>query len=203
MRTVLDASVRPRLSGGALNQLRKDGFIPVSVSARAEDTQHGSVSRKQLEVILGQYGASALIEIKWPETAKKVLVIARDIQRDPITHKLIHVGFQRLLARDPITAAVRVTLVGQPKDARAGVATLDQTLTSVQVRAVPDKLPSHIEVDVSGMETGSVMHLSELPTHADYELVAPPETVVAVLQVVRGAIEKEAEPEAAEEELPA
>ena len=100
MRTVLDASVRPRLSGGALNQLRKDGFIPVSVSARAEDTQHGSVSRKQLEVILGQYGASALIEIKWPDAAKKVLVIARDIQRDPITHKLIHVGFQRLLARD-------------------------------------------------------------------------------------------------------
>ena len=66
MSAVVGAGATPLLSGGALNQLRKDGFIPVSVSARSEDTQHGSVSRKQLEVILGQYGASALIEPNAP-----------------------------------------------------------------------------------------------------------------------------------------
>src|SRR5579872_421840 len=158
MRTILDSTARHRMSGGALRQMRQDGFIPASVSARGAATQHCSISRQQLTDILHRYGDSALIELQGTAEEGSVLVISRDIQRDAVSGKLLHVGFQRLSARDPITAEVRLVLVGQPQDVRTGAGTLEQVVSTVQVRAVPDKLPRSIEVDTSGMEVGSVLH---------------------------------------------
>ena len=191
MRASLASTVRHRMSGGALQQLRREGFIPASISARGEATQHCSVPRQKLTEILSRYGASALIELQGTEEGGSVLVISRDIQRDAVSGKLLHVGFQRVSARDPITAEVRLTLLGQPQDVRTGTGTLEQVVSTVLVRAVPDRLPPSVEVDTSGMEIGSVLHLSALPVNAHYEIVTPPETVVAVLQTVRGAVAQE------------
>jgi large subunit ribosomal protein L25 len=125
MRTILESTVRHRMSGGALQQMRREGFIPASVSARGAATQHCSVSRQKLAEILSRYGASALIELQGTDEGGSVLVISRDIQRDAVSGKLLHVGFQRLSARDPITADVRLTLVGQPRDVQIGIGTLE------------------------------------------------------------------------------
>jgi len=187
------------MSGGALRQLRLEGFIPASISTRGEATQQCSVSRQKLTDILSRYGDSALIELQGTEEGGSVLVISRDIQRHAVSGKLLHVGFQRLSARDPITADVRLTLVGQPQDVRSGIGTVEQVVSTVQVRAVPDRLPPFIEIDTSGMEVGSVLHLSAVPANANYEMVTPPETVVAVLQTVRGAVAQEEKAEAAVE----
>src|SRR5689334_11580896 len=96
MRTVLEYSARTQMSGGALSQLRRDGFIPASISKRGEDTQQCTVSRQKLEGILHGHGGSALIELQLPGESRSMLVIARDTQKDPISGKLIHVGFQVL-----------------------------------------------------------------------------------------------------------
>jgi large subunit ribosomal protein L25 len=186
MRTTLQTKARSKMSGSELKQLIKDGFIPASVSTRGEDTLHCSVSQQKLMDVLAKYGASALIELQGDGDAKGRLVIARDIQRNGVSRRITHVGFQGLSSTATITADVRLTLVGEPNDVKIGMASLEQLIFTVQVRAVPDKLPAHIEIDSSEMHIGSVLHLSDFPAHEGYEIAMPPETVVAVLHTVRG-----------------
>jgi large subunit ribosomal protein L25 len=136
--------------------------------------------------IIAKYGASALIELQGSGDAKSILVIARDIQRNGVSRRIMHVGFQGLSSKVAITADVRLTLVGIPNDVKIGMASLEQLLFTVPVRAMPDKLPAHIEIDSTEMHIGSVLHLSDFPAHDGYEIAMPPETVVAVLHTVRG-----------------
>ena len=77
MRTVLETKPRSRLSGGELKQLRRDGFVPVSISTRGDVTQQCTVSRQELANVLSRYGASALIELRATGSDSTILVIAR------------------------------------------------------------------------------------------------------------------------------
>jgi large subunit ribosomal protein L25 len=203
MRTILASTVREPMSGGQLNQLRRDGFIPATISTRGEATQNCTVNRQKLAYILRQYGDSALIEVEGTAAGGSVLVISRDIQRDAISGNLLHVGFQRLSTREPITAEVRLTLIGEPEEVRTKVGTLEQVASTVQVRALPDKLPANIEVDTSAMLIGGAMHLADLPVNPNYEIVTAGDTVIAVVHLLRGAPADEEAAEAAPAAEPA
>src|SRR5258708_37760035 len=116
MRKSLETKPRGKMSNGEINQMRKEGFVPVSLSTRGEETQHYSVSRQGLADILRSQGASAIIELNGTSNKGAVLSISRDIQYESLSRKLMHVGFQRVSAKDAITADVRENHVREPDE---------------------------------------------------------------------------------------
>jgi large subunit ribosomal protein L25 len=186
------------MTGGEIKNMRLGGFIPATISTRGGETQSCVVNHDQLTEILSAHGNSAIIEIKGTAEGGSVLVIPRDIQKNAVTRKIIHVGFQRVSASDPITAEVRVVLTGEPNDVKIGVGFLEQLQSKVQIRAVPDKLPEHVEVDTTNMVVGSVLTAASLAVGKAYTVVTAPETVIAVLHSMTRGGAKEDEPAVAE-----
>src|SRR5207247_3775741 len=92
--------------------------------------------------ILARAGKAAMIDLHVEGEKQSVMVVPRTIDRDPVSYKLLQVGFQAISAKDPITADVRLELVGKPEAVRMGTALLDHPITSIQVKALPDSLPS-------------------------------------------------------------
>lgn len=172
------------MTGSAMAALRREGFIPVSISERGEPTQHCSVSRQKLSDILRNHGNSAIIELQGLAGAPNCLVISRDLQRDYLGAKLTHVGFQRLSGKAPITAEARITLVGHSEEVHNGSCRLEQVAATILVRAEPSKLPEQIEMDISAMQMGSVLHVSALGVDPSYEVVSPADMVVAVMHAM-------------------
>jgi large subunit ribosomal protein L25 len=198
MRMALQASSRSPLSKGGIKRLRLAGYVPVTVSARGGETTEWSVPARELTDILRHGGQSALIELRDIGAGDKTLVMPRDIQRDPISGRLLHVGFAAISAREPVTAEVRVALVGEPVGVRTGTAVLEHETSTVLVRALPDKLPTHINLDVSSMDVGDVLHVSDIVPSQDYQILTPPDTVTAVVHIVRAAVAEKEEMEAEE-----
>lgn len=181
MRMTLQTRTRGRLTGSEMSGLRREGFIPASISTRGEATRHCSVSQEKLAAILQSHGQSAIIELQSEDGASDGLVISRDLQRDHLGNKIIHVGFQGVSAKIAITAEVRVSLAGRPEEVRTGVCRVEQVAPTVLVHARPDTLPAQIELDISAMVMGSVLRVSDLVVGSGCEVVSPPETVVVVL----------------------
>ena len=181
MSTKLQSIPRSSMTGGELTKLRKDGYIPASISTRGATTMHCSVNRDQLLEILQTHGRSAIIEIDGTEQSGSVLVISRDVQNDPIGRKMIHVGFQRVTGLEPITAEVRVLLTGQAADVKTGEGFVEQLVKTVLIRALPAQLPNVVEADTSAMEMGSALLASSIGEGRDYSLVTPGDTVIAAL----------------------
>ncbi|HXG24763.1 MAG TPA: 50S ribosomal protein L25 [Chthonomonadales bacterium] len=201
-RASLVAKLRPPMTKGQVKQLRRSGFVPATVSHRGEATQQFQIPAKEMNEILRRSGMAAVIEMQIEGTSDRLLVLPRQVQRNPIGGNLLHVAFRRISEQEPVTADVPVVLIGEPEAVRNNLGVLTQQADMVQVRAIPDRLPAHLEVDVSALELGHALTVADLPTSPDYEIVSEPDTVLASLAAVRIAVEAEAEEAEELEEAP-
>ena len=111
-----------------------------------------------------------------------------------------HVDLQEVRLDQAIIASVQVQLLGAedaPGVREGGV--LSQPLREVNVEALPLEVPEHLELDVSGMEIGGTLRISDLTAPEGSTLLDDPETVVATVTAPTRVVE----PEPTEEELAA
>jgi len=89
-----------------------------------------------------------------------------DWQREPIKDQLIHIDLKRIALDKVLNVSVRVKLLGTPVGVKTEGGILDQVLREVEIECLPTDIPSHIDVDVSGMKMHDVLRVSGLP-HSD------------------------------------
>src|SRR5436190_2175125 len=190
MRLSLEGQAREPMTKGQVKRLRREGHTLLSISEAGKETQHYVVDEKSVREALHRGGPAALIELKAGKGGAR-LTMPRQIQRDPVTHRILNVGMVGVSARKPITARVAVILHGEPQPVREGIGVLDQENQTVEVKALPDKLPGNITVDVSELELHGKLFVSDLPISGDFEIVTPADTIIAVVHTVRAAVTEE------------
>jgi large subunit ribosomal protein L25 len=110
---------------------------------------------------LGSSGAH-LIRFKSSEPAlNDGVALVRDLQSNPLTGRPIHVDFLRVDPTKPVEASVVLSFVGKaPGVVEGGI--LQPLRREIDVRALPDRLPSVIEVDVGALNIHDSVHVEEL-----------------------------------------
>ncbi len=88
--------------------------------------------------------------------AQKFLVMAREIQRHPVRGTVAHVDFQVVDPNKPVVAEVPLHLIGDAVEVRHADWEVDQQMFSLEVRARPDQIPTHIDVDISDLKVGGI-----------------------------------------------
>jgi large subunit ribosomal protein L25 len=166
---------------GEVKQLRRQGIIPVSIQHKGEETLHLQQEMKPLHDFIRQHGEAALLEITVEPDNRKETVLVHDIQRDPVTSKPLHVTFQKVVRGEKIKAHIPVVLHGKPQAVSDHIAIVDQPVTLVEIRCAAQDLPEHLDVDISHLNLGEVVRVSDLPKNDKIEILTPPDTVLASL----------------------
>lgn len=186
----------PRLEKGSRpsGRLRRTGFVPAVVYGLGADAVPITVSERELAHILaGEGGTNTLIRLDLE--GDEQLTLARQLQRHPTRGELIHVDFVRIRRDVAVAAEVPLHTVGEAPGTREG-GLLEQLIFTLSIEAMPASIPNEIEVDVSALEIGDQIRLSEIAMPAGVALQQDPEELV--VQVIVPRIVEEAEP--AEEE---
>ena len=152
------------------------GVAPVSVSVNARELR-GALS--------GGSGVHALIDLDVAGTHH--LVIARDLQRDPVRQTVSHVDFHVVRRDEVVSAEVALGLTGDTLAVTRAGGTVEHLVLAVSVKAKPADIPTHLELDVSGLEIGSVLHLADVPLPRGVALDGDPDTAVVVAHPPKGA----------------
>ena len=97
----------------------------------------------------GDAGLNQLLSLKVGSDTH--LALARALQRHPVRHTVLHVDFQIVRRDEVISAEVPIVLVGEAKAVEQEKGLVEQLLTSLTVNATPDRIPRHIEVDISDL----------------------------------------------------
>lgn len=148
-----------------------------------------------LDHLLAHGGRTGIVNISFDGSTETALL--KDIQRDPRSGHIVHLEFQAVSLEESVTAAVPLRFVGESVAVTKldGIMTHPKTELRVTARAVD--LPSVIEVDVSGLEDlHASIHVSDLASSSSYQIVDPPEDVLAIVLPPKVEVE---EVEAAEE----
>lgn len=177
--TQLVAEPLTAISKGDIKRLRQSGYVPVSIQHRGNETLHLQEEEKPLDAFIIKHGNSGVAEMLVGADKVKHTVVLHDIQRDPISKRLLHVTFQDMEKGDTVKTHVALVFKGEPDAVRTGDGVLSQLLMQLEIRSDVSHLVDHITVDVSNLELGSSLRVSDLPKQSGYEIVTPEDTVIA------------------------
>jgi large subunit ribosomal protein L25 len=148
---------------GAAREMRRQGFIPAVIYTPGDqaNTVLGlNVKDLSRALQVGHFYTHAQ-ELKIGEKVLKVL--AKAIQRHPVTDRPIHVDFMSYDPARQVNVNVTVNITGQtdsPGLKEGGVLQLIEAQLEVVCRA--DSIPEQIEVSVAGLNIGDTIHMSEI-----------------------------------------
>jgi large subunit ribosomal protein L25 len=199
-RTKLIVAQRERLGSAESRRLRKQGLVPGVLYGSGEPVAICVAERELRRALTGAAGLHSILDVEIDGKGKTHASILKEYQVDPVRGGVTHVDLQEVRLDQTINASVSVQLVGgedAPGVREGGV--LSQPLREITVEALPLEVPEHIEVDVSGMEIGATLRISELSAPDGVTILGDPESVVATIT----APTKEVVPEPTEEELAA
>jgi large subunit ribosomal protein L25 len=206
---VLAAEPGRATGSSASRRLRAAGRIPAVLYGHGIEPVSLSVDARELRNALnGEAGSRALLNLQ--VAGKSHLAMARQLERHPVRHTVTHIDFQVVRRDEIIAVEVPISFVGEATAVEQNDGVVSHEMQSLAVKAVPAKLPSSVEVDVTGMSIGDFIRAGDIVLPKDVELDTDPDSVVvaahaglAAVQAASEAAEGEtAEGQAAEGEGP-
>jgi large subunit ribosomal protein L25 len=191
----LTAQKRTEFGNGPTRRLRRGGLVPGIVYQPGSQSLAFSLSERELRRAIAE-GRTGVIDLT-VEGDHSRPVLLKDWQLDPVRGDVLHVDFQEVDLTQEVEAPVQITIVGSSVGVRDG-GVLDQPLREVVVRALPDALPDHLDLDVTELAVGDSATVEAIVPPERVVIVTEPETVVASV-LAPTVVEEEEEPEEAEE----
>ncbi len=185
-------SLRPTKGKSADKALRKEGSIPAVVYGLNEAPAAIAIQAKIVARILAsETGMNSVVYLQREGTDIKRHVIIKDVQRDPVTRRLVHVDFLRVDPNHKVKVHVPVKLLGVPAGVKTQGGLLDFVHREVVIECLPSLIPTHIDVDVSGLNIGDTIRVDQLGLASTLKVVGDAHDVIAA---VKGKAAEEAAP---------
>lgn len=184
METKLTAERRDDHGKGVARKLRAAGRTPAVLYGHDQDTVPLSVDTREMSHALHtSAGFNVLVDLMVDGTEH--LVLPREVQQNHVKGQIVHVDFLAVSRTEKIQVEVEVIAVGDAPGVKQG-GVVDHHLREVAVECFPQDVPEHLEADVSRLDLGDMLHVSDLVPPAGVTILTNPEE--AVLAVITPAI---------------
>ncbi len=186
----LEAQQRNTFGKQSARDLRKEGGVPAVLYGRAQGTLAIQVNARTFKQFLRTYGENVIINMEVGASDSETVII-KEIQRHPVDKQtLLHADFIRISLDEPVTSAVPVVIVGSPPGVQQG-GVLEIPLRQVSLNCLPMQMPNDITIDVSQLEIGDSISVSDLTLDAEIDILDEPERTIAMVSQPRIQLEDE------------
>jgi large subunit ribosomal protein L25 len=157
----LTLETRQQIGSQYARKCRREGKVPGVFYFHGQQNTLFTVGKKELLAFIGR--EATLIDVNFDgKTNKKCIV--RDIQYDPIDSSPLHVDLMGIMLTEKIHVSVSIHLIGTPDGVKNQGGILQQVLREVEIECLPTEIPDHFEIDVSKLDIGGSVHLSDIQT---------------------------------------
>ncbi len=175
--------------GKQAKKLRREGYLPANIYGKSIVSQAVRVKLDEFRSVYKKAKGTHLVYLQIDKEELPVLI--QNVQQHPVTGKYLHADFRKMDLKEKTEAQVPIEVVGQLEVVKSGEADLLVLSDKVWIRALPEKIPEKIVVDIAGLSgIGAEVRVKNLPKSVDYEFVDDAEKLV--VQIV----------EAKKEEIP-
>ncbi|MFN8188551.1 MAG: 50S ribosomal protein L25 [Gaiellales bacterium] len=191
-RITLVVQPRDRLGSRETRRLRRNGRIPGILYGSGEPRAFSVDQLELRRALTGGHGFHQILDVVLEGQAKPHHAILKEYQLDPLRSTLTHVDLHEVRLDRPIQTQVAIELIGTPVGVTMG-GLLQQILRETAVEALPASIPERLELDVSALEIGDALRLSDVVAPASVTLLDDPASVVASVVTSRRALSEEEE----------
>ena len=183
-----------KILGKQIKKLRREGILPGNIFGKNIKSTSVQVPLKKFSPVYKEAGSTGLVDLELD--GKIIPVLIQDLQTD-YKNNVLHANFYQVNLKEKVKSAIPLEIIGEPKAVTEKAGLLMNILSEVEVEALPEDLPEHIEVNVEHLAA-----VDDQITVADLKVPAGVEVLTDATQVVSKIdelVSKEAQELAAEE----
>jgi len=176
----LKVKERKEIGTRKVNNLRKEGWIPGIIYGHGEKSRPIMVQEEELTNVIHKLHSEATL-LTLDYEGKDLQVLMREVSRNPMTERLLHVDFQHIHEDEEINVHVILDFQGKAKGIEeSGILNIEHR--DLIVRCLPKDIPENIVVDVTALEIGQSIHIRDLNIPEGVKVEADPSaTIVNIL----------------------
>ena len=180
------ATVREgKFNKNAARRVRVAGKIPAVIYGAGQDAVAVTVDPRVITRILhSESGHNTIFDLN-VEGSAVVKAMIVDWQNEPIKGKLLHIDLKRIAMDKVMRVSVPVQLIGIPAGVKTGGGILEHVMREVEIECLPGDIPSHIDVDVTGVEMHGVIRIADLPHSGSIKYLGEEDATVAHVTVIK------------------
>ena len=178
METV-NLSAKPRSETGtrAVKRLREQGMIPAVIYGREfGESLPIVIDGRELRAAMSGHSVHSILNLSI-EGRGTTSVLIHDRQLDVETKKLVHLDLHAVNLNEEVDATINIVAVGTAAGVKNG-GILDLVAREIDIRALPAKVPDHLEIDVRELEIGMALHVRDLVVPEGVTIVAEPDDII-------------------------
>ena len=190
MEVSVECQKRPE--GSKPGALRRSGLIPaVLYGHKGTESVSLTLPAKTAETLLKKATVNnTLVQVNIPDISWNGKALLREVQTHPWKRSQVyHLSFFSVASQDSLEVTVPLHFLGQAAGLKLG-GILDPVITEIQVQCAPGDIPESIDVDVSNLEIGDSLHVSDLVLPEGITPMLEPETTIVIVGGYAGAQEE-------------
>ena len=183
----IKGSKRESVGKSATKALRNAGMVPCVLYGGDEPVHFAAEELAFTKLVYTPNAHTVALEIG---EKMKFNAILQDIQFHPLTDKILHIDFYQLFDDKAVSMDIPVKTLGAAPGVLNSGGVLSRNKRKLRVRALPANLPDFIEADISNLELGSKLYVTELENE-NYKFLHPDNTVVCQVRTSRTSLQVE------------
>jgi len=172
----IPAEIRQITTKSVLKEYRKKGILPAVAYGSKIKTMHLWVKDKIIEHLIKETSVEGTVFYLVVD-GKEYPVVIKEIQKDPLTDKPIHVDFHVISLKEEIEVKVPIHLKGEEEVLKHTGGIIDFPLREVRIKCLPKNIPQYIEVDISNLKIGQAITVKDTPQEK-FVILEPPDSII-------------------------
>lgn len=175
----LSGTRRESIGKGGARKARAAGQLPGVVYGHGEEPVAVAVDYREFMTQMRKHkGGNPIVNLSLG--GSEVTALVRDAQIDPISQAVLHVDFQHISLTEKVTVEVPVHAVGLAIGVKDGGGILEMITRTVEIRCLPTAIPPSIDLDVTALNVGQSLHVSDVKVEG-IEIVSDPDTTLILV----------------------
>ena len=191
-RVNLETQLREETGKQLVKRLRGEGFIPAIVYKGGKDNMNLKVSEREfVKIISTKAGANVIINLRIadkkvsPKPAKDKTVMIKEIQREPVKGKILHIDFNEISLTETLKVKVPIMSKGEAVGVKQEGGVLQHIMWEADVECLPTNIPDKIEVDVTNLKIGGTLSIKDILPPEGVKILGDPESIVFSVEHVK------------------
>ncbi len=157
----LAANARTAKKRNQVKALRHTGRLPAVIYGSGKGAEQLEVDKKGFQRMMASTSATAvLVDLNLDGDSRLALI--QEVQHHPLSRQPLHVDFREVRKDQQVHVTVPVIPVGEAVGVKVSGGNLEHVMRRVHVSGTPAALPEFIEVDITELEIGSTLHVSDI-----------------------------------------
>lgn len=182
---ILKAEARSGTGKKVAKDLRKKSIIPANVYKGGKDAVSLQVTEEALnEVLHTKAGENVIITLKisGESSMSDKTVLIKEIQREPIKDRILHVDFNEISLTEVLKVNVPLASRGESAGVKIDGGILEHVMWELQIECLPTAIPEKIEIDVSSLKIGDAVYVKNITVPEGVKVITDPELIAMIVK---------------------